>query len=184
MFTQPFKFGRRSKKTSKLCFTGVCAGNSPGTGEFPAQMASNAENVSIWWRHHACIPSFSSYWKSFEDRVSVGFIYGYTRSSNELQWFDSDIWFNDDSTGDDRQGNMHWKFHCLSYAHTSHINQPSTHYTTIPHTEVHQCENYALCLRVIIAFQECCAKTPPSFSQPWYYTKYTSLTVTRDRPTS
>ena len=27
-------------------------GNSPGTGEFPAQMASNAENVSIWWRHH------------------------------------------------------------------------------------------------------------------------------------
>ena len=24
-----------------------------GTGEFPAQMASNAENVSIWWRHHA-----------------------------------------------------------------------------------------------------------------------------------
>ena len=24
-----------------------------GTGEFPAQMASNAENVSIWGRHHA-----------------------------------------------------------------------------------------------------------------------------------
>ena len=23
-----------------------------GTGEFPAQMASNAGNVSIWWRHH------------------------------------------------------------------------------------------------------------------------------------
>ena len=23
-----------------------------GTGEFPAQRASNAENVSIWWRHH------------------------------------------------------------------------------------------------------------------------------------
>ena len=22
------------------------------TGEFPTQMASNAENVSIWWRHH------------------------------------------------------------------------------------------------------------------------------------
>ena len=45
-------FGRRSKKTSKLRVTGLCAGNSPGTGEFPAQMASNAENVSIWWRHH------------------------------------------------------------------------------------------------------------------------------------
>ena len=45
-------FGCRSKKTSKLRVTGLCAGNSPGTGEFPAQMASNAENVSIWWRHY------------------------------------------------------------------------------------------------------------------------------------
>ena len=45
-------FSRRSKKTSKLRVTGLCAGNSPVTGEFPAQMASNAENVSIWWRHH------------------------------------------------------------------------------------------------------------------------------------
>ena len=29
--------------------------NSPETGEFPAQMASNAENVSIWWRHHVVL---------------------------------------------------------------------------------------------------------------------------------
>ena len=27
-------------------------GELTGTGEFPAQKASNAENVSIWWRHH------------------------------------------------------------------------------------------------------------------------------------
>ena len=40
------------KKTSKLRVTSLCVGNSPGNGEFPAQMASNAENVSIWWRHH------------------------------------------------------------------------------------------------------------------------------------
>ena len=45
-------FRRRSKETSKLRVTGLCEGNSPGTGEFPAQMASYAENVSIWWRHH------------------------------------------------------------------------------------------------------------------------------------
>ena len=45
-------FGRRSKKTSKLRVTGLCVGNSPVTGEFPAKMASNAENFSIWWRHH------------------------------------------------------------------------------------------------------------------------------------
>ena len=44
-------FRRRSKKTSKLHVTDFCAGNSPGTGEFPAQMASNAENVSICWGH-------------------------------------------------------------------------------------------------------------------------------------
>ena len=45
-------FTRRSKKTSKLRATGLCAGNSPGTGEFPTQLASNAENVSISWRRH------------------------------------------------------------------------------------------------------------------------------------
>ena len=43
---------RRSKKTPKLRVTDLCEGNSPVIGEFPAQRASNAENVSIWWRHH------------------------------------------------------------------------------------------------------------------------------------
>ena len=33
----------------------ICAGNSPETREFPAQMASNAENISIWWRHHVMV---------------------------------------------------------------------------------------------------------------------------------
>ena len=45
-------FKRRSKRTSELRLTGLCVRNSPVTGEFPAQMASYAENVSIWWRHH------------------------------------------------------------------------------------------------------------------------------------
>ena len=39
-------FRRRSKKTSKLRVIG------PATGRFPSQMASSAENGSIWWRHH------------------------------------------------------------------------------------------------------------------------------------
>ena len=57
------------KKTPKLSVTGLCAGNSPGTGEFHAQMASKAENVSIWWRHHGhrCI-----FWRSFGARTSAG----------------------------------------------------------------------------------------------------------------
>ena len=41
-------FRRKSKKTSKLRVTGLCEGNSPVTGEFPAQRTSNAENASIW----------------------------------------------------------------------------------------------------------------------------------------
>ena len=36
-------FRRRSTKASKLRVIGICKGNSPVTGEFPAQMASNAE---------------------------------------------------------------------------------------------------------------------------------------------
>ena len=49
------------KENIKFRVTGLCAGNSPVAGEFPAQRASNAENVSIWWRHHefdeiVCLP--------------------------------------------------------------------------------------------------------------------------------
>ena len=44
-------FRRRSKKISKLRVN-CLSGNSLVTGEFPTQMASNAENVSIWLRHH------------------------------------------------------------------------------------------------------------------------------------
>ena len=45
-------FRRISKKRSKFRITGLCEGNSPVTSEFPSQRASNAGNVSIWWRHH------------------------------------------------------------------------------------------------------------------------------------
>ena len=48
-------FRRRSKITSKLRVTGLCEGNSPVTGEFPTQRASNVEDVSIWWRHLAIL---------------------------------------------------------------------------------------------------------------------------------
>ena len=40
---------RKHQRSASLAFV---RGNSPVTGEFPAQMASNAENVSIWCRHH------------------------------------------------------------------------------------------------------------------------------------
>ena len=54
------------KKTpSKFHVTGLCAGNSPGTGEFLAQMASHAENVSIWERHH--VGTLSTSWALWEE---------------------------------------------------------------------------------------------------------------------
>ena len=44
----------RSKKRTKLRIISLCEGNLLVTSEFLAQRSSNAENVSIWWRHHEC----------------------------------------------------------------------------------------------------------------------------------
>ena len=43
---------RLFRHRSKLCVTGLCEGNSPVTGEFPAQKDCSVENIFIWWRHH------------------------------------------------------------------------------------------------------------------------------------
>ena len=67
-------FRRRSKKTSALRVTGQCEGNSPVTGEYPTQRASNAENVSIWWGHHD---------SSRDDTMHHGFWVYYSVSINE-----------------------------------------------------------------------------------------------------
>ena len=64
-------FRRRSKKTSNLRVTGLCAGKSPGTGEFPARMASNAENVSIWWRHHDLVWCDLVCWTENDNQICV-----------------------------------------------------------------------------------------------------------------
>ena len=45
-------FRLTSKKTSKPALLALCDENSPVTGGFPSQRASNAETDSIWWRHH------------------------------------------------------------------------------------------------------------------------------------
>ena len=61
----------RSKKTSKLRVIGLCVGNSPEAGEFPAQRASNAENIFIWWRHHGHLwlgHSISNIWAHMQTR--------------------------------------------------------------------------------------------------------------------
>ena len=68
-------FRRRWKKISKLCVTGLCARNSPGTGEFPVQMASNSENVSIGWRHH--VKWRSSVWIAMTKSAAVYDIFSF-----------------------------------------------------------------------------------------------------------
>ena len=84
----------RSKKTSKLRVTGLCVGNSPGTGEFPAQMASYTENVSIWWRHHDC-----NGWRSFHHHCAN--VYQIVKTTQEvlkclhvLSWRVSDLLYD------------------------------------------------------------------------------------------
>ena len=69
--------GADKKKPSKLRVTGLCAGISPVTGEFPAQMASNADNVSIWWRHHGQthLPICGWAWFHCRDSTAHGQVY-------------------------------------------------------------------------------------------------------------
>ena len=51
LFTQLF-IQTQIKENIKATRHWPLCGEFTGTGEFPAQRASYAENVSIWWRHH------------------------------------------------------------------------------------------------------------------------------------
>ena len=44
-----YSYKRKYQTSASLAFVV----NSPVTVEYPTQMASNTENASIWWRHHA-----------------------------------------------------------------------------------------------------------------------------------
>ena len=57
-------------------------GEFTGTGEFPAQRASYAENVSIWWRHHGkCFALIGHLWRGSYDSVPT------QRASSVEFWF-------------------------------------------------------------------------------------------------
>ena len=56
------------------------------TGEFLAQMASNAENVSIWWRHQVFIPILRT-------AKNSGYVGAY-KSLTKYQWPLLLTWFN------------------------------------------------------------------------------------------
>ena len=46
-------------KSSKLRATGLCEGTSLVIVDFYLQRIGNAENVAIWWRHHALVNPYS-----------------------------------------------------------------------------------------------------------------------------
>ena len=54
LFTRPF-IQTQIKENIKAPRHWPLCGEFTGTGAFPAQRASYAENVSIWWRHHVVI---------------------------------------------------------------------------------------------------------------------------------
>ena len=62
-----------AEKTSKLRVTLLCAGNSPRHGEFLAQMSSNAENFSIWKRHHCTVGNIY-HWYFTADMILVEYV--------------------------------------------------------------------------------------------------------------
>ena len=60
LFTQSF-IQTQIKENIKAPHHWPLCGNSPGPGEFLAQMASYAENFSIWWPHHDKINEMLNY---------------------------------------------------------------------------------------------------------------------------
>ena len=71
-------------------------GDFPVTGEFPAQRVSNAENVSIWWRHHV----ISKIWSDRLGRVHNfnRYMYGFFWIYSNLAHNNFEEWQQDSGT--------------------------------------------------------------------------------------
>ena len=80
---------------------GFVGGNSPVTGEFPTQRTRNAENISIWWRHHVrrwdsisggknwyywelSSNSLQLYWVEKFHKIAIGLSYFKLESLNKI----------------------------------------------------------------------------------------------------
>ena len=82
--------GADQRKHQSSASLALC-GEFTETGEFPAQRASNAENVSIWWRHHddskleLCLWSWNRLLTSWRMRKAVLVVW-------RLTWFRTTKW--------------------------------------------------------------------------------------------
>ena len=66
LFTEPF-IQTQIKENMKAPRHWLLCGEFTGTGEFPAQRASYAKNVSIWWRHHGPTKNSRDYYRMEEE---------------------------------------------------------------------------------------------------------------------
>ena len=74
--------GADQRKHQSSASQALC-GEFTGTGELPAQKASNAENVSIWWRQHVCC-TFS--YQPFFKAIDVDLEYSLFTQTALQQW--------------------------------------------------------------------------------------------------
>ena len=103
------------KKTSKLRITEFYEGNSTVTGEFPAQRASNVENVFVWWYHNSSQTILVKWgpdvlwWRNSLDHLSIitGLLY-------ELR------------NGSSYSGNLSWSQASAAHLHIRHPEIKST----------------------------------------------------------
>ena len=72
LFIQPFIHAQIKENIKAPRHWHLC-GEFTETGEFPAQRASNEENVSIWWRHHEswCCCKEGGVRKMHDDQITV-----------------------------------------------------------------------------------------------------------------
>ena len=123
----------------------ACAGNSPVTGELSAQKASNAKNLSIWWRHHAQTEAISPSWFNMLCRmgrhVDIISVLFYTRClpvkyNNKLMWICSNIkWVMISQTHDDV---IKWKHLPRNWPFVRGIHRDRW----IPHTKASDAERW------------------------------------------
>ena len=64
------------QRKSKLRVNGLCEGNPHVTGGFPSQRASNAENVSIWWRYHDFVKKCAQVFIAKNSLTGIAWKYG------------------------------------------------------------------------------------------------------------
>ena len=151
------------KKTQKLRVTGLCGGSPPVTVGFPSQRASNAENVSIWWRHHEYQYHKTTLGKRNAFLVIVSPKKLSKRFLGEPKWrFLGDCFWESSASSYFRRYKWRhlrgdWKKHCLHWVATDVVNARVCTFDCTFSFERYTGDPREMCLHVTAA---CIAKWP------------------------